>query len=46
MGHRDGLTVWFGLNRIVEKLCETYPDQAAAAVDAGHLALRTREDLP
>lgn len=31
---------------IVETLFETYPEQASAAVERGHLTLRTREDLP
>jgi predicted transcriptional regulator len=31
---------------IVERLVETYPDRASKAIDRGHLALRTREDLP
>jgi predicted transcriptional regulator len=34
------------LPHIAEKLFETYPDRAAEAIDRGHLALRTREDLP
>ncbi|WP_440989017.1 helix-turn-helix transcriptional regulator [Haloarchaeobius baliensis] len=31
---------------LVEKLFETYPDRAMAAIESGHLALRTRDDLP
>lgn len=31
---------------IVEKLFETYPERAHEAIDRGHLALRTRDDLP
>ncbi|USZ73494.1 helix-turn-helix transcriptional regulator [Natronosalvus halobius] len=31
---------------IVEKLFETYPDRAQEAIDSGHLALRTRDELP
>ena len=31
---------------IVEKLFETYPERAREAIDRGHLALRTRDDLP
>lgn len=31
---------------IVEKLFETYPEQAKGAIESGHLALRTRDDLP
>ena len=31
---------------IVEKLFETHPDQAKEAVESGHLALWTRDDLP
>jgi predicted transcriptional regulator len=31
---------------IVEKLFETYPEQASEAIDRGHLTLRTRDDLP
>ena len=34
------------LPAIVEKLFETYPERATEAVERGHLALRTREDLP
>ncbi|WP_433624017.1 helix-turn-helix transcriptional regulator [Halomicrococcus sp. NG-SE-24] len=34
------------LPRTVDKLFETYPEQATEAVDGGHLALRTRDDLP
>jgi predicted transcriptional regulator len=34
------------LPAIVEKLVDTYPEQATAAIEAGHLALRTRDDLP
>jgi predicted transcriptional regulator len=34
------------LPRIAEKLVETYPTQAADAVERGHLTLRTRADLP
>jgi len=34
------------LPHIVEKLFETYPTQATAAVESGHLTLRTRDDLP
>lgn len=34
------------LPHIVEKLVETYPTQAAEAVERGHLTVRTREDLP
>ena len=34
------------LPSIVEKLFETYPERATAAVADGHLALRTRDDLP
>ena len=30
----------------VERLVETYPERASEALDRGHLALRTREDLP
>ncbi len=31
---------------IVEKLFETYPERAREATESGHLALRTREELP
>ena len=31
---------------IVDRLFETYPERAREAVDSGHLALRTREELP
>ena len=31
---------------IVEKLFETYPKRALEAIESGHLALRTRDDLP
>ena len=31
---------------IIEKLFETYPEQAREAIESGHLALRTRDDLP
>jgi len=34
------------LPSIVETLFETYPDRATAAIDRGHLTLRTRDDLP
>ncbi|MDZ7731772.1 MAG: transcriptional regulator, partial [Acidimicrobiia bacterium] len=34
------------LPAIVETLFETYPEQAREAVESGHLALRTREELP
>jgi hypothetical protein len=34
------------LPHIVEKLFETYPEQATGAVERGDLTLRTREDLP
>ena len=34
------------LPAIVGKLVETYPDQAAEAIERGHLALRTRDELP
>nr|WP_218644794.1 MarR family transcriptional regulator [Natronomonas gomsonensis] len=34
------------LPHIVEKLFETYPERAREAIDHGHLALRTRDDLP
>lgn len=34
------------LPHIVEKLFETYPEQATDAIERGHLTLRTREDLP
>ncbi|WP_418286417.1 helix-turn-helix transcriptional regulator [Halorubrum sp. DTA46] len=34
------------LPHIVEKLFETYPERAREAIDRGHLALRTRDDLP
>ncbi|MFP8956554.1 helix-turn-helix transcriptional regulator [Natrialbaceae archaeon A-CW3] len=34
------------LPRIAEKLFETYPERAQEAIDRGHLALRTRDDLP
>ncbi len=34
------------LPAIVEKLVETYPAQASEAIERGHLALRTRDDLP
>lgn len=30
----------------VEKLFETYPERATAAVERGHLTLRTRDDFP
>jgi predicted transcriptional regulator len=31
---------------VVENLVETYPERLRAAIDAGHLKLRTRETLP
>jgi predicted transcriptional regulator len=31
---------------IAEKLFETYPDRAREAIENGHLALRTRDELP
>ena len=31
---------------IVEKLFETYPERAREAIESGHLALRTRDELP
>ncbi|MDZ5811700.1 transcriptional regulator [Halorubrum sp. AD140] len=31
---------------IVEKLLETYPERAREAIERGHLALRTRDELP
>ena len=34
------------LPTIAEKLFETYPDRAREAAERGHLALRTREELP
>ncbi|WP_306059608.1 helix-turn-helix transcriptional regulator [Natronococcus wangiae] len=34
------------LPHIVEKLFETYPERAQEAIDRGHLALRTRDELP
>ena len=34
------------LPHIVEKLFETYPERARKAIDSGHLALRTRDELP
>ncbi|WP_265111222.1 helix-turn-helix transcriptional regulator [Halosolutus halophilus] len=34
------------LPRIVETLFETYPERAREAIDRGHLALRTRDELP
>ncbi|PCR90579.1 helix-turn-helix transcriptional regulator [Natrinema ejinorense] len=34
------------LPHIVENLFETYPERAREAIDRGHLALRTRDDLP
>jgi predicted transcriptional regulator len=34
------------LPHIVEKLVEAYPTQARAAIESGHLTLRTREELP
>jgi predicted transcriptional regulator len=34
------------LPHVAEKLFETYPERAREAVERGHLALRTREDLP
>lgn len=34
------------LPHIAEKLFETYPDRASEALDGGHLALRTRDELP
>ncbi|WP_435348793.1 helix-turn-helix transcriptional regulator [Haloarchaeobius sp. HRN-SO-5] len=34
------------LPHIVEKLVETYPDRATAAIERGHLTLRTRDELP
>lgn len=34
------------LPHIVEKLFETYPERAREAIECGHLALRTRDDLP
>jgi predicted transcriptional regulator len=34
------------LPHIVEKLFETYPERAQEAVESGHLALRTRDELP
>jgi predicted transcriptional regulator len=34
------------LPAIVEKLMETYPEQAGEAIEREHLALRTRDELP
>ncbi|WP_277552430.1 helix-turn-helix transcriptional regulator [Halobaculum limi] len=34
------------LPRIAETLFETYPGRASEAIERGHLALRTREELP
>jgi predicted transcriptional regulator len=34
------------LPQIVEKFFETYPERAREAIGRGHLALRTRDDLP
>ena len=34
------------LPAIAEKLFETYPERAREAIERGHLALRTREELP
>ena len=34
------------LPHIMEKLFETYPERAREAIDRGHLALRTRDELP
>lgn len=34
------------LPHIVEKLFETHPERAREAIECGHLALRTRADLP
>lgn len=34
------------LPHIVEKLFETYPEQATHALDRGHVTFRTRSDLP
>ncbi|UHQ98627.1 transcriptional regulator (plasmid) [Natrinema zhouii] len=34
------------LPHIVEKLFETYPERARESIDRGHLALRTRDELP
>ena len=34
------------LPQTVDKLLETYPERATAAVDGGHLTLRTRDALP
>ena len=34
------------LPQTVEKLFETYPERARDAIDRGHLALRTRDELP
>ena len=34
------------LPHVVESLFETYPERVREAIDRGHLALRTREDLP
>jgi predicted transcriptional regulator len=34
------------LPHIVEKLFETYPERAREAIECGHLALRTRDELP
>jgi predicted transcriptional regulator len=34
------------LPHIVEKLFETYPERAGEAIEDGHLALRTRDELP
>jgi predicted transcriptional regulator len=43
----DGIaTELIYLPDVVDGLLETYPDRLRTAVDAGHLALRTRETLP
>jgi hypothetical protein len=34
------------LPRVVEGLVDTYPERVREAIDRGHLALRTRDDLP
>ncbi|RZH67054.1 helix-turn-helix transcriptional regulator [Natrinema altunense] len=34
------------LPRIAEKLFDTYPERAREAIESGHLALRTRDELP
>lgn len=34
------------LPHIVEKLLQRYPERAWEAIDRGHLAMRTRDDLP